>query len=145
MVLDPSRAGLFIFEPNFCRACRWPNTGRCWRPVYIRSHGIRSHGIIHYNDVIMGAMASHITSLAIVYSTVYSGADQRKHHSSAILAFVRGIHRCWVNSPHKRLGNQVKAQPPFKVRLADWPRTPFGVCANLLRDRCSCRSYNLKV
>ena len=43
----------------------------------------------HYNDVIMGALASQITSLTIVYSTVYSGADQRKHQSSASLAFVR--------------------------------------------------------
>ena len=40
----------------------------------------------------MGAMASQITSLATVYSTVYSGADQIKHESSASLAFVRGIH-----------------------------------------------------
>ena len=54
----------------------------------------------HYNDVIMGAIASQITSLTIVYSTVYSDADQRKHQSSASLAFVRGIHRA-VNSPHK--------------------------------------------
>ena len=44
----------------------------------------------HYNDVIMGTMASQITS---VYSTVYSGADQRKHQSSTSLAFVWGIHR----------------------------------------------------
>ena len=49
----------------------------------------------------MGTMASQITSLTIVYSTVYSGADQRKHQSSASLAFVRGIHRGPVNSPHK--------------------------------------------
>ena len=50
---------------------------------------------IHYTDVIMGAMASQITSLKIVYSTVYS--DQRKHQSSASLAFVR-----WpVDSLHK--------------------------------------------
>ena len=49
----------------------------------------------------MGTMASQITSLTIVYSTVYSGADQRKHQSSASLAFVRGIHRWPVNSPHK--------------------------------------------
>ena len=56
---------------------------------------------IHYNDVIMGSMASQITSLTIVYSTIYSGADQRKHQSSASLAFVRGIHRGPVNSPHK--------------------------------------------
>ena len=47
----------------------------------------------YYNDVIMSAMASQITSLTIVYSIVYSGADQRKHQSSASLAFVRGIPR----------------------------------------------------
>ena len=55
----------------------------------------------HYKDVIMGVIASQITSLTIVYSTVYSDADQRKHQSSASLAFVRGIHRRPVNSPHK--------------------------------------------
>ena len=55
----------------------------------------------HYNDIIMSAMASQITTLMIVYSTVYSGRDQRKHQSSASLAFVRGIHRWLVNSPHK--------------------------------------------
>ena len=49
----------------------------------------------------MRAMASQITSLTIVYSTVYLDADQRKHQSSASLAFVRGIHRGPVNSPHK--------------------------------------------
>ena len=51
------------------------------------------------SDVIMGAVASQITSLTIVYSTVYSGA--RKHQSSASLAILRGIHRWPVNSPHK--------------------------------------------
>ena len=49
----------------------------------------------------MGVMASQITSLTIVHSVVYSGADQRKHQSSASLAFVRGIHWWPVNSPHK--------------------------------------------
>ena len=44
-------------------------------------------GIPHYNGVIIGAMASQITSLTNVYSTVYSGADQRKHQSSDSLAF----------------------------------------------------------
>ena len=38
----------------------------------------------------MGAMASQLTSLTIVYSIVYSGADQRKHQSSASLTFVPG-------------------------------------------------------
>ena len=55
----------------------------------------------HYSDVIMGSIASQITSLTIVYSTVYSGADQRTHQSSASMAFVWGIHRWLVNSPHK--------------------------------------------
>ena len=49
----------------------------------------------------MSSLASQITSLAIVYSTVCSGPDQRKHQSSALLAFVREIHRWPVNSPHK--------------------------------------------
>ena len=55
----------------------------------------------NYNDIIMCTMAYQITSLAIVYSTVYSGANQRKHQSSASLAFVQGIHRWPVNFPHK--------------------------------------------
>ena len=55
----------------------------------------------HYSDTIMGAMASQITSLTIVYTTVHFGADRRKHQSSASLAFVREIHRWPVNSPHK--------------------------------------------
>ena len=56
---------------------------------------------VHYGDVIMGAIASQITSLTIVYSTVYSDADQRKHQSPASLAFAWGIQRGPVNSPHK--------------------------------------------
>ena len=53
----------------------------------------RSQHAIHYIDVIMTTMASQITSLMVVYSTAYSDADQRKHQSSASLAFVWGIHR----------------------------------------------------
>ena len=55
----------------------------------------------HYSDIIMSTMASQITSVTIVYSTVYSGTDQRKHQSSISLAFVQGIHWWPVNSPHK--------------------------------------------
>ena len=55
----------------------------------------------HHNDVIMGEIASQISNLTIVYTAVYSGADQRKRQSSASLAFVPGIHRGPVNSPHK--------------------------------------------
>ena len=56
----------------------------------------------HYIDVIMTTMASQITSLTVVYSIFYSGADQRKHQSSASLAFVLGNSPGPVNSPHKR-------------------------------------------
>ena len=67
-----------------------PNTDRaCYEVIY------------HYSDVIMGAIASQITSLTIIYSAVYSSANQRKHQSSTSLAFVRGIHWWPVNSPHK--------------------------------------------
>ena len=59
------------------------------------------HAIFHYDDVIMSEIASQITSLTIVYSTVLSGADQSKHQSSASLAFVWEIHRWPVNFPHK--------------------------------------------
>ena len=63
----------------------------------IRLCGRHTYDDNHYSDVIMGAMASQITSRTIVYSTVWS----LKHQSSGSLAFVRGIHRWPVNSPHK--------------------------------------------
>ena len=55
----------------------------------------------HYGDVIMSEMASQIIGVSIVCQTVGSGADQRRHQSSASLAFVREIHRSPVNFPHK--------------------------------------------
>ena len=55
----------------------------------------------HYSDAIMSTFTSQITGVSIVYSTVCSGADQIKHQRSGSLAFVRGIHRSPVNSPHK--------------------------------------------
>ena len=78
---------------------------RMWQKT-VFSHNIarnlsRTHARYHYDDVTMSLMASQITSLTIVYSTVYSGADQKKHQSSASLAFVRGIHQGPVNSEHK--------------------------------------------
>ena len=74
---------------------------------------------VHYNDVIMGAMASQITSLTIVYSTVCSGADQRQHQSSvSSLTFVRGIHRGPVNSTHK--GPATRKMFPFDDVIMIW-------------------------
>ena len=69
-----------------------------WYPCVLLSLGMSA---THYTDVIMSLMASQITSFTIVYSPVCSGTDQRKHQSSASLAFVRWIHRGPVNSPHK--------------------------------------------
>ena len=63
-------------------------------------HGVRMSSS-HYDDVIMTMLASQITSLTVVYSIVYSGVNQRKHQSSASLAFVREIHRGPVNFAHK--------------------------------------------
>ena len=66
----------------------------------------------------MGTMASQITSLTIVYSIVYSGADQRMHQSYASLALVRGIHRWPVNSPHK--GPVTRQMFPFDDAIITW-------------------------
>ena len=53
----------------------------------------------------MGALASQVTSLTIVYSIVYSDADQRKHQNSASLAFVRGIHAATGEFPAQMASN----------------------------------------
>ena len=78
----------------------------------------------HYSDVIMGTIESQITSLTIVYLAVYSGADQRKHQSSTLLAFVRGIHRSPVISPHK--GPVTRKVFPFDdVIMSDSPHMSY--------------------
>ena len=56
----------------------------------------------HYSHVSISAMASQITGVSIALSTVFSGAYQRNHQSSASLAFVRGIYTWPAGSPHKR-------------------------------------------
>ena len=55
--------------------------------------------LFHYSDVITGALASQITGVSIVCSTVFfSSADQRKYQSSASRVFVKGIHQWSVVS-----------------------------------------------
>ena len=76
----------------------------------------------HYDDVRMGAIASQITSLAIVYSTVYSDADQSKHQSSASLGFVWGIHRDrWI----PRTKGQLRGIC-FHLMTSSWPIGAIG-------------------
>ena len=88
---------------------------------------------------------TQITSLTIVYSAVYSGTDQRKHQSSASLAFVCGIHRGPVNSPHKWpvtrkmfpfddviMEHTFETRRPFRVShvlfFSPWHRSYFNKC-----------------
>ena len=85
----------------------------------------------HYGDVIMGAIASQITSLTSVYSTVYSDADQIEHQSSASLAFVRGIHRGPVNSSHKC--PVTRKMFPFDDVIMEWVK---WCGASVRRSRC---------
>ena len=92
--------------------------------------------VVHYNDVIMGVLASQITSITIFYSIVYSGADQRKYQSSASLAFVMGFHRWPVNSPHK--GPVTQKMFPFDdvIMFAGYNNThaaSFSHCHNTFK------------
>ena len=88
-----------------------------WRPHrWLVSIG--STCSVHYNDVKMNVMTSQVAGLTIVYSTVYSGADERKHQNSLSLAFVRGIHRSPMNSPHK--GPVTRKMFPFDDVIMHW-------------------------
>ena len=51
---------------------------------------IYSNKSLHYFDVIMGTVASQISSLRIVYSTVYSDADQRKKSKLCVIGLCAG-------------------------------------------------------
>ena len=86
---------------------KWPPFPNGTMTIYVRillNQRSASIGLdfgLHESGIITSAMVSQITNLTIVYSTVYSGAEQRKPQSSTSMAFVRGIHRWPVNSPHK--------------------------------------------
>ena len=73
--------------------------------------GMDHHLDLHYNNAIMSAMVFQIIDVLIFFSTVCSGADQRKHQNSTSLAFVRGIHRWPVDSSHK--GPVARQMYPF--------------------------------
>ena len=87
----PCRGGA-INMPSVCMMAQkyiCVTSNQCNRvPLATLSHNTAENTWLHYNDVIMSAVASQITSLTIAYSTVYSGVDQRKHQSSVSLAFV---------------------------------------------------------
>ena len=99
------KMSIFLGKKNIGpRETRTPNRrihAECSKHLRCRGKTFLISNVLHYSDVIMSAMASQITGVSIVYSIVCSCADQRKHQSSASLAFVRGIYRSPVNSPHK--------------------------------------------
>ena len=99
------------------QTCTYTEAELCRFCAYMSSKIRHADTVVHYTDVIMSAMASQITSVSIVLSTVCSGADQRKHQSSVSLAFVKAIHRSTVNSPHK--GTVTRKMLPFNDVIMD--------------------------
>ena len=96
----------------------------------------------------MGVMASQITSFLIVYSTIYSGADQRKHQSSTSLAIVRGIHRWPVNSQHKGLVmrkmfpfDNVIMKAIFNISCPQNQNKQIGVTVRQAKHHAYCAQY----
>ena len=55
---------------------------------WVYSFSIKFHN--HYNDVIMGAMVSQITSLTIAYSTVYSRSRSKKTSKLRVTGLCEG-------------------------------------------------------
>ena len=110
----------------------------------------------HYNEAIMSAMASQITGVSIVYSTVWSGSDQIKHQSSALLASVRGIHR-WPVCPTQRANNtetvlfddDIKYEAEIKLKICrqmfifNWRQIPNGVIRSKWLTQQINLTYNL--
>ena len=124
--------------PTNAHICRRRKRSQCPRPILdwnqFSSMVIRAHYIPrilhkHYNGVIMGMIASQITSLTIVYSIVYSDADKKKHQSSASLAFVRGIHRGPVNSP--RTNGQLRGKC-YYLMTSSWSSRFVVFCCGLV-------------
>ena len=96
----------------------------------------------HYNDVIMGAIASQITSLMIVYSMVYSDADQRKHQSSALLCLCAG---------NSRTSGQLRGNF-FLLMTSSWRGNSISTtkvnlfsCRTCIADKCVFRGSQTKL
>ena len=103
--------------------CHFVLASLCW---YVLSPTTIIHHT-HYNDVIMTTIASQITSLMAVYSTVYSDANQRKHQSSASLAFVWGSHRDrWI----PRTKGQLRGKC-FHLMTSSWPADRWRLIQNI--------------
>ena len=97
--------GGFFVQIWFGQIMHWAESLSWFWPLYPSLHLTSLHSLnhiwpdanseCHYIDVIMGATVSQITSLTIVYFTIYPGEDQIKHQSSASPAFVWGLTGDW--------------------------------------------------
>ena len=102
------------------------------RVIIFHEKDIKHLSRFHYIDVIMGAIASQISSLMVVYSTVCSDADQRKHQSSASLAFVWGIHRHrWIS----RTKGQLRGKG-FHLMTSSWILRNYRSCNCTQMNSC---------
>ena len=101
-----------------------------WQETACQQRTVNNGGLgfivkLHYDDVIMTTVASQITSLIIVYSIIYSDTDQRKHQSSASLAFVWGIHRDrWIPRTKGQLRGNF-----FHLMTSSWQTPTYHMAA----------------
>ena len=93
--------------------------------------------IVHLSDDIMSVTASQITGVAIVCSTVCSGAYQRNYRSSASLVFVRGIHRF--------PGPIARKIFPFDVGIMIYVKAEFGNQSAWFTCRCAILTHRGRV
>ena len=109
----------FLFESSHYISSLYQSV-KLKQQIYRQSRG---EPIPHYIDVIVTAIAYQITSLTVVYSTVYSDADRRKHQSSASLAFVWGIYRDrWIPRTKGQLRGKV-----FHLMTSSWAVASRGL------------------
>ena len=90
-----------------------------WSQIYVKIHvSLNCYGyvtcILTWKFLIMSTMASQITGVTIIYSTVWSGADQRKHQRSASLVCVKGIHQ-WLGQYHRKYFHLMTSSWTFKM------------------------------
>ena len=111
------RHGVEIYANPKCRLPEWLISSEPFSSGVERSDWMESSvAPFHYDGVIMTTMASQITSLTVVCSTVYWDANQRKHQSSASLAFVWGIHRDrWIHRTKSQLRGKC-----FHLMTSSW-------------------------
>ena len=99
-----------LFNPTLINIIHFAD----WWSKFTRHCMLSISVYLHLSDVIMSAMATQITDASIVYSAVCSGEDQRKHESSASLAFVKGIHR-WISRTNGQSGGKC-----FHLMTTSW-------------------------